>query len=127
MGREDRIIRRFVNAVQAAIRTNYYQIDKDGQPKPQIAIKFESRKLDGMPLPKPLYEIFVYSPRVEGDHLRFGKVARGGIRWSDRPQDFRTEVLAKTGDAEKRLLIVEYGLKVRTEKAHGVVRDLTTS
>ena len=80
-----------------------------------------------MPLPKPLYEIFVYSPRVEGDHLRFGKVARGGIRWSDRPQDFRTEVLAKTGDAEKRLLIVEYGLKVRTEKAHGVVRDLTTS
>ena len=71
---EDRIVRRFVNAVQSAIRTNYYQIDKDGQPKPQIAIKFSSRKLDGMPLPKPLYEIFVYSPRVEGDHLRFGKV-----------------------------------------------------
>ena len=61
--------------------------------KPVIAIKFESRKLDDLPLPRPLYEIFVYSPRVEGVHLRFGKVARGGIRWSDRPQDFRTEVL----------------------------------
>ena len=90
---EDRILRHFVNAVQAAVRTNYYQIDNDGQPKPQIAIKFESRKIDGLPAPRPLYEIFVYSPRVEGVHLRFGKVARGGIRWSDRPQDFRTEIL----------------------------------
>ena len=109
---EDRIIRRFVNAVQAAIRTNYYQIDKDGQPKPQIAIKFESRKLDGMPLPKPLYEIFVYSPRVEGDHLRFGKVARGGIRWSDRPQDFRTEVLGLVKAQQvKNAVIVPVGSK----------------
>jgi glutamate dehydrogenase len=90
---EDRIIRHFVNAVQAAIRTNYYQIGADGHPKAQIAIKFASRKIDGMPLPRPLYEIFVYSPRVEGVHMRFGKVARGGIRWSDRPQDFRTEIL----------------------------------
>ena len=62
---EDRIVRRFVNAVQAAIRTNYYQLDKDGQPKPEISIKFASRKLDGVPKPAPLYEIFVYSPRVE--------------------------------------------------------------
>src|SRR5258708_32822358 len=90
---EDRIVRRFVNAVQSAIRTNYYQLGKDGLPKSEIAIKFSSRKLDGMPRPAPLYEIFVYSPRVEGVHLRFGKVARGGIRWSDRPQDFRAEVL----------------------------------
>ena len=86
---EDRILRHFVNAVTAAIRTNFYQRGPDGQPKDLIAIKFESRKVDGMPLPRPLYEIFVYSPRVEAVHLRFGKVARGGIRWSDRPQDFR--------------------------------------
>ena len=65
---EDRILRHFVNAVQSAIRTNYYQLDNDGQPKPLIAIKFDSRKLDGLPLPRPLYEIFVYSPRVEGVH-----------------------------------------------------------
>jgi glutamate dehydrogenase len=109
---EDRIVRRFVNAVQAAIRTNYYQIGTDGHPKPQIAIKFESRKLDGMPLPKPLYEIFVYSPRVEGDHLRFGKVARGGIRWSDRPQDFRTEVLGLVKAQQvKNSVIVPVGSK----------------
>src|SRR5208282_5373336 len=88
---EDRILRRFVNAVQAAIRTNFYRPDRGGQHL--IAVKFASRKLDDMPLPRPLYEIFVYSPRVEGVHLRFGKVARGGIRWSDRPQDFRTEIL----------------------------------
>jgi glutamate dehydrogenase len=109
---EDRIIRRFINAVQSAIRTNYYQLDKDGQPKPLIAIKFASRKLDGMPLPKPLYEIFVYSPRVEGVHLRFGKVARGGIRWSDRPQDFRTEVLGLVKAQQvKNAVIVPVGSK----------------
>jgi len=109
---EDRIVRRFVNAVQAAIRTNYYQPDNEGQPKPQIAIKFASRKLDGLPLPKPLYEIFVYSPRVEGVHMRFGKVARGGIRWSDRPQDFRTEVLGLVKAQQvKNAVIVPVGSK----------------
>jgi glutamate dehydrogenase len=109
---EDRIIRHFVNAVQAAIRTNYYQIGADGQPKPEIAIKFASRKVDGMPLPRPLYEIFVYSPRVEGVHLRFGKVARGGIRWSDRPQDFRTEILGLVKAQQvKNAVIVPVGSK----------------
>ena len=109
---EDRIIRCFVNAVQAAIRTNFYQIDKDGQPKPLIAIKFESKKVDGMPLPRPLYEIFIYSPRVEGVHLRFGKVARGGIRWSDRPQDFRTEILGLVKVQQvKNAVIVPVGAK----------------
>src|SRR6202042_441305 len=83
----------FVNAVTAAIRTNFYQRDEAGAPKGLMAVKFASRKLDNLPLPRPLYEIFVYAPRVEGVHLRFGKVARGGIRWSDRPQDFRTEIL----------------------------------
>ena len=109
---EDRILRHFVNAVQAAIRTNFYQLDADGQPKSLLAVKFASRRLDGLPLPKPLYEIFVYSPRVEGVHLRFGKVARGGIRWSDRPQDFRTEVLGLVKAQQvKNAVIVPVGAK----------------
>src|SRR5262249_8191621 len=70
---EDRILRRFVNAVTSALRTNFYQVDASGQPKATIAIKFDSRSIEDMPVPRPLYEIFVYSPRVEGDHLRFGK------------------------------------------------------
>ncbi len=78
----------------------------------QIAIKFASGQIDGLPLPKPLYEIFVYSPRVEGVHLRFGKVARGGIRWSDRPQDFRTEVLGLVKAQQvKNAVIVPVGAK----------------
>ena len=109
---EDRILRRFVNAVQCAIRTNFYQLDNHGQPKELIAVKFSSRKLDAMPLPRPLYEIFVYSPRVEGVHLRFGKVARGGIRWSDRPQDFRTEILGLVkAQNVKNAVIVPVGAK----------------
>ncbi len=88
------------------------RLDDDGQPKAQIAIKFDSRKVDELPLPRPLYEIFVYSPRVEGVHLRFGKVARGGIRWSDRPQDFRTEVLGLVKAQQvKNAVIVPVGAK----------------
>src|SRR6185295_8791167 len=83
-----------------------------GQIKPTIAIKFESRKLIDLPLPRPLYEVFVYSPRVEGVHLRFGKVARGGLRWSDRPQDFRTEVLGLVKAQQvKNAVIVPVGAK----------------
>jgi glutamate dehydrogenase len=109
---EDRILRHFVNAVQSAIRTNYFQTDKAGQIKPLIAIKFESDKLTDVPLPRPLYEIFVYSPRVEGVHMRFGKVARGGIRWSDRPQDFRTEILGLVKAQQvKNAVIVPVGAK----------------
>ena len=109
---EDRILRCFVNGVQSAIRTNFYQDDKAGQPKPLISIKFESRKLTDLPLPRPLYEIFVYSPRVEGVHMRFGKVARGGIRWSDRPQDFRTEILGLVKAQQvKNAVIVPVGAK----------------
>src|SRR3954462_14333417 len=108
---EDRILRHFLNAVTSALRTNFYQ-SENGQPKPTIAIKFDSRKIDGLPLPKPLYEIFVYSPRIEGVHLRFGKVARGGIRWSDRPQDFRTEVLGLVKAQQvKNAVIVPVGAK----------------
>src|SRR5215467_13323816 len=109
---EDRILRRFVNAIEAAIRTSFYQIDASGHPKHLIAIKFASRRLDAVPLPRPLYEIFVYSPRVEGVHLRFGKVARGGIRWSDRPQDFRTEILGLAKAQQvKNAVIVPVGAK----------------
>ncbi|HEV3396346.1 MAG TPA: NAD-glutamate dehydrogenase domain-containing protein, partial [Xanthobacteraceae bacterium] len=109
---EDRILRHFVNTVEVALRTNFYQIDQGDQPKPTIAVKFESGKIDGLPLPRPLYEIFVYSPRVEGVHLRFGKVARGGIRWSDRPQDFRTEVLGLVKAQQvKNAVIVPVGAK----------------
>ena len=107
---EDRILRRFVNALAAAIRTNFYQ--RDREPKELVAVKFASRKLDAIPPPRPLYEIFVYSPRVEGVHLRFGKVARGGIRWSDRPQDFRTEILGLVkAQNVKNAVIVPVGAK----------------
>ncbi len=109
---EDRILRHFVNAVMASLRTSFYQLDTEGRAKTEIAIKFDSRKLDELPLPRPLYEIFVYSPRVEGVHLRFGKVARGGIRWSDRPQDFRTEVLGLVKAQQvKNAVIVPVGAK----------------
>jgi glutamate dehydrogenase len=109
---EDRILRHFVNTVQSAIRTNFYQTDKDGHPKALIAVKFESGKITDLPLPRPLYEIFVYSPRVEGVHMRFGKVARGGIRWSDRPQDFRTEILGLVKAQQvKNAVIVPVGAK----------------
>jgi glutamate dehydrogenase len=109
---EDRILRHFVNSVEAALRTNFYQVDPGDQPKPTISVKFESGKIDGLPLPRPLYEIFVYSPRVEAVHLRFGKVARGGIRWSDRPQDFRTEVLGLCKAQQvKNAVIVPVGAK----------------
>jgi glutamate dehydrogenase len=109
---EDRILRRFVNAVTAAVRTNFYQLENTGEPQATIAIKYESHKIEEMPAPRPLYEIFVYSPRIEGVHLRFGKVARGGIRWSDRPQDFRTEILGLAKAQQvKNAVIVPVGAK----------------
>nr|PZN44161.1 MAG: NAD-glutamate dehydrogenase [Pseudomonadota bacterium] len=109
---DDRILRRFVNLMEAAVRTNFFQLGPDGQPRDTIAFKFECARVDGLPLPRPLYEIFVYSPRVEGVHLRFGKVARGGLRWSDRPQDFRTEVLGLVKAQQvKNAVIVPVGAK----------------
>ncbi|SHJ62723.1 glutamate dehydrogenase [Bradyrhizobium lablabi] len=109
---EDRILHRFTNLVQATIRTNLWQIGQDGHPRPVISFKFEARKIEDLPAPRPLYEIFVYSPRVEGIHLRFGKVARGGLRWSDRPQDFRTEILGLVKAQQvKNAVIVPVGAK----------------
>ncbi|WP_375787786.1 NAD-glutamate dehydrogenase [Bradyrhizobium sp. Pha-3] len=109
---EDRILRRFTNLVQSTIRTNLWQIGEDGHPRPVISFKFDARRIDDLPAPRPLYEIFVYSPRVEGIHLRFGKVARGGLRWSDRPQDFRTEILGLVKAQQvKNAVIVPVGAK----------------
>ncbi|WP_245321189.1 NAD-glutamate dehydrogenase [Bradyrhizobium sp. NAS96.2] len=109
---EDRILRRFTNLVQATIRTNLWQVGEDGHPRPVISFKFDAHRIDDLPAPRPLYEIFVYSPRVEGIHLRFGKVARGGLRWSDRPQDFRTEILGLVKAQQvKNAVIVPVGAK----------------
>src|SRR5262249_17928102 len=90
---DDRILRAYLTLVQATRRTNFYQMKEDGAPKAYVCLKFDPEKIPDLPLPKPKFEIFVYSPRVEGVHLRMGHVARGGIRWSDRREDFRTEVL----------------------------------
>src|ERR1051326_3442206 len=90
---EDRILRLYVTLIEATLRTNYYQRDANGNRKPYLSFKVDSQKIKELPLPRPMFEIFVYSPTMEGIHLRAGKVARGGIRWSDRREDFRTEVL----------------------------------
>jgi len=109
---EDRILRRFVNLVEATLRTDYFQTGKDGGPKPYFSVKLDSHKVDELPEPRPLYEIWVYSPRMEGIHLRGGKVARGGIRWSDRREDFRTEILGlMKAQMVKNTVIVPVGSK----------------
>jgi len=109
---EDRILRRFINLVESALRTNFYQTDSNGDPKPYVSIKINSRNIDELPLPKPWREIFVYSPKVEGIHLRFGNVARGGLRWSDRREDFRTEILGLVKAQQvKNAVIVPVGSK----------------
>ncbi len=109
---EDRILRRLTNLVTAILRTNAYQRDETGARRPALALKFDCAKVDGMPAPRPYREIFVYSPRVEGLHLRFGAIARGGLRWSDRPEDFRTEVLGLVKAQQvKNAIIVPVGAK----------------
>lgn len=109
---EDRILRRVLEVIQATIRTNYFQKDANGHYKPYISYKFDPSKISDLPLPKPMFEIFVYSPRVEGVHLRGGKVARGGLRWSDRREDFRTEVLGlMKAQQVKNSVIVPVGAK----------------
>lgn len=109
---EDRIIRRFANAVEATLRTNYFQTDEAGEEKPYLSFKIDSRSVEGLPEPRPKKEVFVYSPRMEGCHLRGGDVARGGIRWSDRREDFRTEVLGlQKAQMVKNAVIVPVGSK----------------
>ncbi|MCE5232224.1 MAG: NAD-glutamate dehydrogenase domain-containing protein [Mizugakiibacter sp.] len=108
---EDRILRSFVGVIRASLRTNYYQT-RDGKPKDCISVKFDCAQVPDLPKPRPYREIFVYSPRVEGVHLRFGPVARGGLRWSDRREDFRTEVLGLVkAQMVKNTVIVPVGSK----------------
>ena len=109
---EDTILRRFLNLIHSILRTNFFQPGPDGKPKPTFAFKIDSQNVDGLPEPRPVREISVYSPRVEGVHLRGGMIARGGLRWSDRPQDFRTEVLGLAKAQQvKNAVIVPYGAK----------------
>jgi len=108
---EDRILRRYVDIMLATLRTNYFQTVGGGH-KPVLSFKFDSKNVPDLPLPKPFAEIFVYSTRVEGIHLRGGKVARGGLRWSDRHEDFRTEVLGlMKAQMVKNSVIVPVGSK----------------
>ncbi len=109
---EDQVLRGYENLITATVRTNWYQREPDGEPRPAVAIKVRSEDVARMPAPRPLYEIFVASPNVEGIHLRSGKVARGGIRWSDRVDDFRTEILGlMKAQRTKNALIVPVGAK----------------
>ena len=111
----DRILRSYLTHVRATLRTNYFQVgpaSAGSRPKPYISFKLEPSAIPDLPEPRPKYEIFVYSPRVEGVHLRFGSVARGGLRWSDRRDDFRTEVLGLVkAQMVKNTVIVPVGAK----------------
>ncbi|MEV0107698.1 NAD-glutamate dehydrogenase domain-containing protein, partial [Nocardia sp. NPDC050799] len=108
----DRILRAILGLIRATLRTNYYVIDPEGAPRDFISVKVEPQEIAELPQPRPKYEIFVYSPRVEGVHLRFGAVARGGLRWSDRLEDFRTEILGLVkAQAVKNAVIVPVGAK----------------
>ncbi len=109
---DDRILRQFLAAIRATTRTNAFQKDADGGAKPYVSLKFNPAEVPGLPEPRPMFEIFVYAPRVEGVHLRGGPVARGGLRWSDRREDFRTEVLGlMKAQMVKNAVIVPVGSK----------------
>ncbi|MBI2768678.1 MAG: NAD-glutamate dehydrogenase [Burkholderiales bacterium] len=114
---EDRVLRQLLALVQATLRTNFWRtgVGHSGAAGPRrsfLSFKLDSAQVPGLPQPRPLYEIFVYSPRFEGIHLRGGKVARGGLRWSDRPDDFRTEVLGLVkAQMVKNTVIVPVGSK----------------
>ena len=109
---DDRIIRRYLDMMSATLRTNFYQPDEAGNEKSYVSFKMLPEMIPDMPLPLPKFEIFVYSPRLEGVHLRGGKVARGGLRWSDRQEDFRTEILGLVKAQQvKNTVIVPVGAK----------------
>ncbi|MBA8825332.1 glutamate dehydrogenase [Saccharopolyspora lacisalsi] len=108
----DRILRNYLGLIRATLRTNYFVTDSNGARRSFLAFKLEPHRIQGLPEPRPRFEIFVCSPRVEGVHLRFGSVARGGLRWSDRREDFRTEVLGLAkAQAVKNAVIVPVGAK----------------
>ncbi|MGN9776828.1 NAD-glutamate dehydrogenase [Micromonospora sp. H33] len=109
---QDRILRSYLTLIQATLRTSFYQKRADGRPKSYVAVKLDPQAIPDLPAPRPKFEIFVYSPRFEGVHLRFGPVARGGLRWSDRREDFRTEVLGLVkAQMVKNAVIVPVGAK----------------
>ncbi|HET9420855.1 MAG TPA: NAD-glutamate dehydrogenase, partial [Nocardioides sp.] len=109
---EDRILRAFLTVIKATLRTNFFQSASSGLPHDYMSMKFDPQAIPDLPAPRPAYEIWVYSPRVEGVHLRFGKVARGGLRWSDRREDFRTEILGLVkAQMVKNTVIVPVGAK----------------
>src|SRR5207237_8865436 len=109
---EDRILRSYLGLLRATTRTNHFQRNAGGEPKPYLAVKLDPHQVPDLPAPRPAHEIWVYSPRVEGVHLRFGPVARGGLRWSDRREDFRTEVLGLVkAQMVKNAVIVPVGAK----------------
>ncbi|MFI8194567.1 NAD-glutamate dehydrogenase [Streptomyces sp. NPDC085946] len=109
---EDRILRSFLTVIKATLRTNFFQQDDGGAPHDYVSMKFDPQAIPDLPAPRPAFEIWVYSPRVEGVHLRFGKVARGGLRWSDRREDFRTEILGLVkAQMVKNTVIVPVGAK----------------
>ncbi|GAA2798299.1 NAD-glutamate dehydrogenase [Streptomyces showdoensis] len=109
---EDRILRSFLTVIKATLRTNFFQRDAEGRPHSYVSMKFDPQAIPDLPAPRPAFEIWVYSPRVEGVHLRFGKVARGGLRWSDRREDFRTEILGLVkAQMVKNTVIVPVGAK----------------
>ncbi|MFF3177481.1 NAD-glutamate dehydrogenase [Streptomyces sp. NPDC057900] len=109
---EDRILRSFLTVIKATLRTNFFQRADSGKPHNYVSMKFDPQSIPDLPAPRPAFEIWVYSPRVEGVHLRFGKVARGGLRWSDRREDFRTEILGLVkAQMVKNTVIVPVGAK----------------
>ncbi|MBA4782858.1 MAG: NAD-glutamate dehydrogenase [Rhizobiales bacterium] len=124
---EDQIIRRFRDIIMGSVRTNFFKRDATSAPFTEVSLKLAPRTIDGIPEPRPFREIFMTSPRLEGLHLRFGKVARGGLRWSDRPEDFRTEVLGLVKAQQvKNAVIVPVGSKggfVPKKLSPGMSRD----
>ncbi|HEX4872187.1 MAG TPA: NAD-glutamate dehydrogenase [Nevskiaceae bacterium] len=108
----DRVLRGCLSVIRAGLRTNYFQPDAEGRPKRWISLKLDPTRIPELPQPRPMFEIWVYAPEVEGVHLRGGKVARGGLRWSDRREDFRTEVLGlMKAQMVKNAVIVPVGAK----------------
>jgi glutamate dehydrogenase len=125
---QDRILRSYLGLICSTLRTNYFQSGPDGKPKSYVSFKLDPQRLPDLPAPRPKYEIWVYSPKVEGVHLRFGAVARGGLRWSDRREDFRTEILGLVkAQAVKNAVIVPVGAKggfiVKNPKADPANRE----
>jgi glutamate dehydrogenase len=109
---QDRVLRAYLALVEATLRTTYFLRTPTGRPHPTLTVKLDSRSVPDLPKPRPLIETFVHGAGVEGIHLRFGRVARGGIRWSDRPDDFRTEILGLAeAQVKKNAIIVPTGAK----------------